>query len=83
MKKTEQIFKELAEKDFTLTTNPKELKEEDYWTVLQTAMQETAVQFAEWLKTAPKIKVIGSKGGIIQYHVFTMQEQFEIFNNEE
>lgn len=47
------------------------------------AMQETAIQFAEWLKTAPKRKVIGSKGGIIQYHVFTMQEQFEIFNNEE
>ncbi len=51
--------------------------------ISKSAMQEAAIQFAEWLKTAPKRKVIGSKGGIIHYHVFTMQELFEIFNNEE
>ena len=68
--KTDRILNDLYEKKESIGN-------------LTEAMQETAVQLAEWLKTAPKRKVIGSKGGIIQYHVFTMQEQFEIFNNEE
>ena len=86
MKKTEQIFKELAEKDFTLTTNPKELTEEDYWGVLQLAMQETAVLFAEWMQDKEYYQSID---GLWYNDAFdfgnsrTLLELFTIFNNEE
>jgi hypothetical protein len=95
MKKTEQIFKELAEKDFTLTTNPKELTEEDYWSVLEQAMQETAVQFLDWREKRGYIKhdngmyysppystdaMINAIYGNQEF--FTTAELFEIFNND-
>lgn len=83
MKKTEQIFKELAEKDFALTTNPKELTDEDYWSVLQQAMQETALQFYQWVERNENVKNISYGKHYYNGSEFTTAELFEIFNNEE
>lgn len=95
MKKTEQIFKELAEKDFTLTTNPKELTEEDYWSVLEKAMKETSVQFSEWcFRNRWFLQSDGTYHYVFEHptHISKLEyatkyiklpfELFEIFNNE-
>ena len=46
------------------------------------AMGKHAIAFAKFLETAPKRKVDRVKKRTVHYHVFTLEEQYEIFNNQ-
>lgn len=47
------------------------------------AMEQQAVEFAKYLKTAPSLKEVKAvNAGGIHYHVFTIEEHYQLFNQQ-